>query len=555
MLGSTGFPALGRGLVSVAESLLVLAWLVPLVAAAFAAGPRGRWLPPSAAVPGLVTALAVPEGASLEIPWLLLGMQLGLDGIAAILLLPSAAVWLAAALYAAGGMKLDPAAGRFRVFFLLAMAGNLWLLLAQDMGSFYLGFALMGLAAYGLVAHRRSATSRFAGRVYLAWTIGGEVALFGGLAILAAASGGLAFAGLQGLDPPGLAVALVLIGFGIKIALPGLHLWLPLTYSAAPAAGAAVLAGPMIKAGLVGLLRFLPPGQPALADWGWLLIGLGGLALVWSLVAGLLQANPKAVLAFSSMGKMGLLAAGLGIAWLVPEASPLLVSALLVYALWHLLAKGALFLGVGLLETRPVQGWVLAGLVLLALVLVGAPLTGTAEAKAALKAALPADYAWVGPWLMASAFASTLLMARFLALVTPARPIAALAPLAWAILIGFVLALPLAGVLRTPGWDDSLPILGAAALAALALAAGLRGPLRHRRAGLGRRLLWGAVGGARALDRAFDRTLVAAGHSFGGLIRAAGERGPAPGRLAWTSAGVVWLLLGVILLAAVAVGS
>ena len=33
------------------------------------------------------------------------------------------------------------------------MAGNLWLIVGQDLGSFYLGFSLMGLAAYGLVIH------------------------------------------------------------------------------------------------------------------------------------------------------------------------------------------------------------------------------------------------------------------------------------------------------------------------------------------------------------------------------------------------------------------
>ena len=47
----------------------------------------------------------------------------------------------------------DTDSARFRVFFLLAMAGNLGLIVAQDMLSFYLGFTLMGLAAYGLIAH------------------------------------------------------------------------------------------------------------------------------------------------------------------------------------------------------------------------------------------------------------------------------------------------------------------------------------------------------------------------------------------------------------------
>src|SRR5690606_39602884 len=101
------------------------------------------------------------------LPWLLEGSELGLDPIGRMFLLAAAAVWLAAALYAVGSPP-ERARGRFFVFFLLAMSGNLGLIVAQDMLAFYLFFSLMSFSAYGLVVHDASRAARRAGSVYLA---------------------------------------------------------------------------------------------------------------------------------------------------------------------------------------------------------------------------------------------------------------------------------------------------------------------------------------------------------------------------------------------------
>ena len=53
-------------------------------------------------------------------------------------------------------------------------------------------------------------------------------------------------------------LALLLLGFGAKIGLVPLHVWMPLAYRAAPIPAAAVLSGAAVKAGVIGLIRFLP---------------------------------------------------------------------------------------------------------------------------------------------------------------------------------------------------------------------------------------------------------------------------------------------------------
>lgn len=526
-------------------TLLLLAWLTPWLAVPW--GRRRGWPLLAAALPALAAAQLLPARATLDLPWLLLGVSLGLDAGGRILLLTGTLVWLAAAAIARDTLS-GPRAGRFRTFFLLAMGGNFLLLLAQDALTFYLGYAVMGLSAYGLVAHRPG--TRRAARVYLAWTLAGEVALFTALVLLAAGAGGFDFATLRSDAPGPVALALLLIAFGIKLAAPGLHHWMPLAYPAAPAAGAAVLAGVMINAGLLGLLRFLPLGGATLAGWGTALVGIGLTATFYGVAVGLLQRRPGVVLAYSSMSQMGVLIAALGLALAEPAATAPLTVAVTLYAAHHGLAKGGLFLGLEL-RRRGVP-WTLPGLALLALALAGAPLTSGAAAKAALKAALPPEWTGLALALALGSVATTLLMARFLWLVR--RPQAArrtappLACSAWAALLGLVALFPLlAGT-----WGVSLSAAGGLALG-LALAALALWASPGRSLPLALRLPPGDLPelALRALVRLpaprLPRPLIT-----GTGFRTAGEwlaaRDPEPGLRRWPVAGTLWLALGGLLL-------
>ncbi len=415
-------------------SLLLFAWLTPLLLALLpGTGARVVLLAP---LPALAAAGWLEPGQTLGLDWLLLGTELTLDETGFWFLLASALIWQVAA----AQRWLLPDSPRSeslgRRLFLLAMAGNFLLVLGADALTFYLGFTLMGLSAYGLVIGRRSQRARRAGRVYLTWTLVGELALFLALVLSAAQAESLRFADLAGTEPPVAAVALLLFGFGIKLALPGLHFWMPLAYGAAPASAAAVLAGPMFKAGLLGLLRFLPPGQPGLADWSTPALAGGLAALAYATLAGLLTRRPRRVLGYSSMLKSGTFLLLLALAWSRPEVAPLLSAALLPFAMHHLLIKSGLFLGLGLAERSGYAPAVAAGLLLLALGLVGAPLTAGATLKADVAAALApvGEWGWV---LSAAGLAGVLLMLRLFRLLgRPANAAAAPAAAAvWGLLV------------------------------------------------------------------------------------------------------------------------
>ncbi len=455
-------------------ALLLLAWLAPLLAAGLAWQTWGRWLPALAALPALVAGITLPLGARLEVPWLLLGARFGLDGSGRVFLLFTAVLWLVAGLQAALTMGADPRAGRFRLLFLLAMAGNLWLIVGQDLVSFYLGFALMGLAAYGLVIHSGEPSALRAGRVYLAMTLVAELALFAALVLIADHAGTMVPEPHQLLSLSDWAIGLLVLGLGIKAGLLGLHVWLPLAHPAAPVPASAVLSGTMIKAALIGWLRLLPLGQEPLPGWGGLLVALGIATLLYAIPIGLTQTNPKVVLAYSSVGKMGLMTALLGAALLEPPLAPALVAALALYAAHHGLAKGALFLGVGIArETR--ASWVLALLAIPALALAGAPFTSGALVKGLVK---PELAGLVAPWglaltlaLTASTLGTTLLMARVLVLVgaggRASEPSPVRIALPWLGLVALVLAGPFLTGLAFPDLASGWPVLAGCLLALL----------------------------------------------------------------------------------------
>ena len=194
---------------------LSLAWLAPLLLLPLAVRDSGKWLTAVAVLPALIAASVVPTGTAMEIPWLLLGVSLELDPVGRLLMSFSALLWLFAAVYALFNEDAVLYDGRFRLFFLLSLAGNMLLILAADMMSFYCGFALMGLSAYGMIVQRRSQRARRAGRVYLGWTLVGELALFSAIALLSADIGSKQFSDLTQYEYPAIVVALLVIGFGI----------------------------------------------------------------------------------------------------------------------------------------------------------------------------------------------------------------------------------------------------------------------------------------------------------------------------------------------------
>ena len=380
-------PEFGPGMLvaALAAPLIVLALFLAPGLRAFA-----RAITPLAPAPALAAAILAIGGAPVGAELPMLRVSLMLDEPGGMLLVAAALVWLVASIFALKDGADQSNADRFAVSWLLTMVGSLGVFIAADVLTFYLVYALVSIPAYYLVAHDEDSASRRAGGVYMAFALLGEAILLIAFVMLAAGepNGSLQIRDVVGALPASpwrdAALALLIVGFGMKIALAPMHGWMPLAYTAAPVPAAAVLSGAAVKAGVIGLIRLLPLGA-ALPNWGAGLAWLGFISAFYGVAIGVTQRDPKTALAYSSVSQMGVIAAALGMGLAAGDKGA--AADVAFYAANHVLVKAALFLTVGVVATLEGRARLLARIVaaLLALNLGGLPLTGGALAKLAVK--------------------------------------------------------------------------------------------------------------------------------------------------------------------------
>jgi formate hydrogenlyase subunit 3/multisubunit Na+/H+ antiporter MnhD subunit len=430
-----------------AALLIVAAVALPMAMAAACLSPRFRakavgrlWAAP---IPAFLAAL-LARGSGIVIAPEPLRLTLAVDDVGAMLLGGAALLWSAAGLYAADLLRGRKGAGRFAVWWLLTLAGSLGTFVVADLTSFYLAFSVASLSAYGLVTFEATPAAHRAGRVYMVLALIGEAFLLLGLVVLATGVPGGnplirdAVAALPTSPLPAPALVLLAIGFGLKMGLVPLHVWMPLAHPVAPMPASAVLSGIIVKAGVIGLLRFIP-AEAAPPVWEGTLVVVGLLTAFYGVLVGVTQRYAKTVLAYSTVSQMGLVAAIIGAGLAGGSAGSATLAAF--YALHHMLVKGALFLGVGAVATVGPRGrrLLIPAMAVLALSLAGLPLTSGALAKFAIKPLF--DDGLVATLATLSAAGSTLLMLHFVRLLLATPHPAADAPRAAGLLAWLIVAL------------------------------------------------------------------------------------------------------------------
>jgi formate hydrogenlyase subunit 3/multisubunit Na+/H+ antiporter MnhD subunit len=287
-----------------------------------------------------------------------LGIALQADALSALLLAMTALVAAAVSVYASGYFGRAEDRERFWPLWMLAWTALNALFLAGDLFNLYVTLELLGLTAAALAALGGSRAALAAALRYLMVGLLGSMAYLAGVGLLYAAYGSLDLATLSqalGPDPAAwTAMALMTAGLLLKTALFPLHFWLPPAHANAPAPVSAALSALVVKAGFYLVLRlwldlFAPLVTPAAAQ----MLGLlGAGAVLWGSWRALRAERLKLLAAYSTVAQLGYLFLFFPLLAALPPG-PMRDAAyggLVVLALTHGLAKGALFLAAGVIQ-------------------------------------------------------------------------------------------------------------------------------------------------------------------------------------------------------------
>jgi len=234
-----------------------------------------------------------------------------------------------------------------RVLMLVLAAAATGLAFSGDLFNLYVFYELAAVASYGLAAARGTAAANAAAMRYVVISSFGAVMMLIGIALVYMAAGTLNLAQLAQLadgtlgGAAGLAAfVFILVGAGVKAELFPVNTWVPEVYATASTRVAGLLAGVISKLALLIVVRLLVLvfHQPEALQ---IMLLLGVLGVVSGELAAWRARDLKRMLAFSSIGQLGVMF----IAFSIPGTAGLYAG--LAVALHHMLVKPALFLLAG----------------------------------------------------------------------------------------------------------------------------------------------------------------------------------------------------------------
>ena len=249
-------------------------------------------------------------------------------------------------------------AGEAHVLVLFATAGMMLLTAARDLMIVFLGIELMSVAVYALAGlNRRSGRSAEGALKYFLLGSFSTAFLLYGIALVYGATASTRFSVIAdriaqfGLyDNPILlmGVALLVIGFGFKVAAAPFHMWAPDVYEGSPTPITAYMAAVVKGAAFVSFLRLFMEAFPELlVTWHRPVWWLAVVTMVFGNVIALAQRNVKRMLAYSSIAHAGYLLVTLAVAGFFPEqqlsGATLGSSAMVFYLLGYTLATFGAF--------------------------------------------------------------------------------------------------------------------------------------------------------------------------------------------------------------------
>ncbi len=235
----------------------------------------------------------------------------------------------------------------------LMLCGFNGIVITGDLFNLYVFLEISSLSLYGLIAVGEKQSPVAAFRYLIMGTIAASFYLLG-IGFLYLKTGSLNMADVKAIlpllgDQPAvfIALALMVLGMGIKMALFPLHGWLPDSYTYAPSTSSAIIAPTGTKVGAYVLLRVLffvfgltyitrmPVPVTSIITW------MAAIGIIYGSIMAIAQKEMKRMLAYSGVAQVGYIGLGIGL------ANPLALVGAVLHVLNHAFMKACLFLVAG----------------------------------------------------------------------------------------------------------------------------------------------------------------------------------------------------------------
>ena len=323
--------------------------------------------------------LVLPAGRKALTPWLTAAGLLGVIALAIAML------WDRQELLYGGLLGVDAFSLFFKVFFLglgvfivlisweyvdrylenpgeyygllvLSILGMNIMVQARELLTAYIALELLSFVLYVLTSHaRRDPRSNEAGLKYILIGAFSSAVLLYGLSMVYSTIGVTQYPDIAialsapGQLPPALwvGIALLVVGLGFKVSAVPFHMWAPDVYEGAPLPVTAYLAIGSKAAAFALILRLVAEGfLPADDRWGQWQLVLAVIAALTMLVGNLValaQRDIKRLMAYSSIGHVGFILAGIAV---LAPGSDLATNGVILYLVGYSATNLVVFAGI-----------------------------------------------------------------------------------------------------------------------------------------------------------------------------------------------------------------